>query len=571
MRFPEHLACLSLILICFSSMAAVQKDSPIVVRTSEELRAILTKDADFGTILLDADEFELEDVLVKAGGVIKPYPKRSPLIVGRHISSVEDGMKVDGYDGGDFYLLDGQDNVLPVSSTNAIAAGGNITITPADVAKIDDKTFKLRIEIPDCKKVLLNKTQEELRNCTLKCSYWFLCFDISNLYSDDQYIYGNAKNSYFYNILVSYAPRPNATLDFFNIPVDSNGFYIDTDDRVHNVPSGRGNVNLYYSTSIMKLAGSRSLTLEGLTFCGSRNPLELCYRGSSNKTVQNCSFHHCGNGVWCNNGIANYPLNVTVKDCTFREMYNNSCIQLEGNDGVTVTGNKTYHTGLMNKGLSVISVSGQNFNVSDNDVRAFSYIGIRVGNTRDFGVEKISGKVSRNYIDNSENFGNGNVCLSDGGGIYVYTHNDDTEISNNIVCNNGFKNGWERGIFLDDGAYNVKVVGNLIYNIYEETIHARYVQSIERSCINNEFRDNILLGDCKMFGNFEGKGKKTRISGNYIKGKIISDPEYTTSVNNVFIRALVIDGKPYIDKGAKLNKSKYPKFILKHLNIKKIM
>ncbi len=571
MRISEHLACLSLLCVCFSTMAAVQKESPIVIRTSEELQTLLTKDADLGTILLDSDEFELEDVIVKAGGVIKPYPGRKPIIVGRHISSVQDGMKVEGYDGGDFYLLDDKGNALPVSSTKTIADGGNITITAANVTKLDKKTCKVRIEIQDCKKALLNKSKTELRNCTLKCSYWFLCFDIKNLYSDDKYIYGNANNSSSYEIFVSYAPRPNATLDFFNLPVDNNGFYIGADNRAHNVPAGHGNVNLYYSTRILKLAGFRTLTLEGLTFCGSRNPLELGYHGSSNKTVQNCTFHHCGNGVWCDNGIANFPLNTTIKNCTFKEMYNNSCILLEGSDGVAVTGNRTYHTGLLNKGLPVISVSGQNFNVSDNDIRAFSYIGIRVGNTRDSSVEKIAGKVSQNYIDNAEYFGNGEACLSDGGGIYVYTHNDDTEILYNIVCNNGFKDGWERGIFLDDGAYNVKLVGNLIYNIYEETIHARFVPSIELSCINNEFRDNILLGDCKMFGNSEGKGKKALISGNYVQGKIITDPEFSISRDNVTIRAQVIDGNPYIDKGAKLNKTKYPKFILKHLKFKKIM
>jgi hypothetical protein len=543
----------------------------VVVKTSAELQALLTKDEDLGTVLLDADEFELEDVIVKAGGVIKPYPGRKPIIVGRHISSVQDGMKVEGYDGGDFYLLDGQNNALSASNTNTIATGGHITITAANVAKLDDKTFKVRIELPDCKSQLLNKSREYLKNCTLKCSYWFLCFDIKNLYSDDKYIYGNANNSGSYETFVAYAPRPDATLAFFNIPADHNGVYIDSEDIIHNIPNDRGRVGLYYSKRIFTLTGPRNLKLEGLTFCGSREPVALAYRNSSNKTVQDCSFHHCGNGISCDNGIVNVDANVTVKNCDFREMYGNTCILLEGCDRVTVTGNKTYHTGLLNKGFPVISVSGDNFNVSDNEIRAFSYIGIRVGNTRDPSAEKISGKVSQNYIDNAEYFVNGDVCLSDGGGIYVYTHNDDTEILYNIVCNNGFKNGWERGIFLDDGAYNVKLIGNLIYNIYEETIHARYVPSIELSCINNEFRDNILLGDCKMFGNSEGKGKKALISGNYVQGKIITDPEFSISRNNVTIRAQVIDGKPYIDKRAKLNKSKYPKFILRHLNAKKTL
>ena len=532
--------------------------------TSSELRALLSKDEDLGTVLLRGDEFELEDVTVRAGGVVRPYPGRKPVITGRNIVCNRNGMKVAGYDSGDFHVLDSDGRVLPVSSTKTLAANGSMHIMAADVGKLDGKSRLVRMKLTDCPAELLGRSKEDLRNCTLKCSYWFLCFNVTGLYSDDRYVYGTVDNDRDYRFLAAYDPRPEIHLEFFNFPVGNNGAYIDNQDRLAGIPDGVGTVRVFYSSRLLILQGERSLTLEGLTFCGSRSPIILSYRDSRHKSIIDCAFRHCGSGIVCDNGVANYESDVQVSGCSFSEMYDNNCIMLEGCDNVTITGNKTYHTGLLNKGLCAISVSGRNFKVSDNDIRAFSYIGIRVGNTRDFGVENISGEIRCNYIDNAENYGNPDACLSDGGGIYVFTHNDDTRVSYNVVCNNGFDNGWQRGIFLDDGAYNVRLTGNLVYHIWEEPVHARLVNGIERSGMNNEFRDNIFVGDCIIFGNPRGLGRKALICGNYIDGVVKTDPDHSTSLDNVSIRTEVCGGKLHIDIRAGIDKKKYPKFILKH-------
>jgi len=113
----------------------------------------------------------------------------------------------------------------------------------------------------------------------------------------------------------------------------------------------------------------------------------------------------------------------------------------------------------------------------------------------------------------------------DGGAIYVWTKNDGTIIRTNYI--HGFSGiGGNRGIFCDDGAYNVQIYGNVITGIANSyCIESRRVASVEdvqtkgtgidKSNVNVQIRDNIIDGSILFIGN-EGLNNGCELGINYV-------------------------------------------------------
>lgn len=559
--------------LILSLFCANVSSAKVYVKTSAELKSLLAQDKDLGQIYLTSPLYELENLSVKAGGVLLPAKGVKPILMGNNYvvrkdysAPAESGRwkaLIPQFERCDFFALDSGFNALPIASK--VDGFDVITLREKDIVLLGGERNRVKIPIGNEFPSLKNRSSSELKNCILKLSCWYICMDVESLYSDSKYLYGDIKSKLYYSHLHNHPKNP-VYLRFFNYPFAEDGIYIDGDNYVHVLDS-LDSVRICFSKRILNLTGDRDITFDGISFMGTSNAVRI-NKGSC-KHFSNCFFYNCGTGIVCNRGETNLPGNNSVEGCSFYNLYNNVAVQMVGCDNVKVIGNTISHTGLFNKGGSLIDVSGKNFLVEGNSISDFSYIGIRVGNTRKHDAEVISGKVLGNIIDNIDNYGINANCLRDGGGIYIFTHSDDTEVSGNLVRNIGAEGACERGIYLDDGAYNVKVVNNLVYNIFpgEKCIHARYAWR-ERSCMNNVFEGNILIGDNIIAGNRKKKGAKSLIKNNYVSGEIDTQGnQYVIQTGTRKIKVSIgLDGKVYIDRSVKINMTKYPKAIKETVN-----
>ena len=103
-------------------------------------------------------------------------------------------------------------------------------------------------------------------------------------------------------------------------------------------------------------------------------------------------------------------------------------------------------------------------------------------------------------------------CLMDSGAIYVSTQNDNTIIRDNqILSYNGMKGN--RGIFCDDGAFNLEIYGNRIIGIDNDySINSWRCKRIEQDPQSQVQRTNFNI----------------RIYDNVVNAPILFDPREDT-------------------------------------------
>lgn len=530
-----------------------------IVRTESELCSLLSEDKDHGVILLDGDLFHVADINVKAGGIIKPYPGRKPTIIGFHQKVSRNERPIDqngywsipikSYGYSQIVFLDEKFEPIPYSSK--INGQDGFDIKEKQIKVINEAERLVGVPIPIGFDYLKNRDKLFFKNFSVKMSYWFVGISLRKIYSDANYLYGVIDNAYNYNLL-SIRPYAKVQLEFFNLPKKGDGVFLDGNDMLH-VPSRYNTVYVCSSPPLLKLKGNNNITFENLSFTGAN--YDAIHIEGSNKHFNKCTFRNCGAGIIT---IGNSYSDCSVTNCLFENFYDNRVISFSGINDAVIANNTIRHTGTLMKGGSVISVAGLNFKANDNKVSDYSYIAISVGNTRDYRPGTITGLVSNNIIDNIANYGYADNQLTDGGGIYVITHTDGVVIEKNIVRNIGYEGGELWGIYLDDGAYNCTVRRNLVYNMWpgQYALTARYVDDCERSCMNNIFENNILIGPCKIAGNRKGFGRKTIIRNNYISGELNTQgDEYVSLEGNKLVSAIVReDGRIIFGKGNRIKK-----------------
>lgn len=165
---------------------------------------------------------------------------------------------------------------------------------------------------------------------------------------------------------------------------------------------------------------------------------------------------------------------------------------------------------------SAVSGGGVNLHVCDNIVEDFNYSAISCGSysaTKDsllltFIIErnliKLSNKYKKDYIRKT---------LADGGAIYICPSVTNGIIRDNVIQNIKGING-NRGIFLDDGAKNLAVYGNLVVNVENYyDIDLRLVNTYEKDIpdhnTNNSVFHNIMTGGYR----FEDAGLESNCIG----------------------------------------------------------
>lgn len=510
------------------TMCPLLLKADVVVRTSEQLRQALSRDENLGVISLDGDVFQIDNIRVRAGGTIKPANGRRPLFVSPSSKARQTGKKqfsVSDYNGEDFIVTDGKSYNLPVSQISFMQPYNNLEVT--DKTK---RTIRIRLT-SDAPRNIRTTNSFDLSNTTLKLAYWFVSMDVKNLMFHGNYLYGTVTDSYCLDVLSSKIMNRDITLTFFNTPFGKES-YIDKNNTLH-LPFDLATAEVHKLCNGLQLCGSRRLSIEGIRFMGFDKAITIEQNKGRNKTINSCSFSYCNAGIHCDNGISNIPTNINVANSQFQNMFGSICVMLYGCDNSQIINNTTENTGLLNKRYEVFSVAGNNFLVKGNTVKNSSYIGIRVGNTREYGKIKIAGVVENNTIDNTDRMNRPDLCLTDGGGIYLFTHNDKTVVRNNTIRNMGFANGDVSGIFLDDGAYNCTVEGNRIENIVGSySIDSRLCAEYEHHNGGNVFRNNTCTEKARIYGHTKKAMPQTIIEDNDFAAGLMTDSKFVREKNN---------------------------------------
>lgn len=552
---------ISFIIFSFCDISA---NSQTIVRNSLELEQYLKQDKEIGTVYLDGDVFQLGSFETLAGGRIKPYGKRRPVLL-RSYQSIKRGgnktidgywtAKVKGYGAQDYIFLDSNRN--PIKYASHVDGKDSLIIYAKDLVRYNRESRLFKLKIPEGYDSLKKKSVAQFKNCIIEASYWYRDIKLTNLHSDGIYLYGTIDSQFNYDLL-DVRQYSKIKLRFINFPFQDGGIFLDGDDVLH-IPEQYSEVHMCYSDVVLNLKGARKLWIDNITIDGSFQGIRI---EGANKHIVNCTIRNCGDGI----AVRNNSDFCSVINCVFNNLIYNNAILLKGQD-VHIEGNRMSKTGLLNQGGAAIAVNGRDFLIKDNDISSFTYNAIAVGGARDSGVVNISGRIVGNVIDNSEYYGIKWGQLDDGGGIYIWAHTDGVVIEDNIVRNLGYEGCDIWGIYLDNGAYNCVVRRNLVYNMWpgEYASYSRYVEECERSNINNVFENNILIGPCRIEGNRKGLGKKTIIRNNYIAGDLdTKGNEYVSLEGNKFVSATVSkDGKIVFNKSERVKKRGFTRRIKK--------
>jgi len=186
-----------------------------------------------------------------------------------------------------------------------------------------------------------------------------------------------------------------------------------------------------------------------------------------------------------------------------------SVISCYGCINTTIWANRLSRIGWM-LSTRAVSIRGKGTHIVENTIEDFNYSAIECGThraNRENGIQNYI--IERNVIRYSDSFRKKNLLpiLSDAGGIYICPQNTCGIIRHNVVVSITGK-GANRGIFLDDGAKNMAIYGNLIMNTdnsYDIDLRRSntYADGIPDHNTNNQVFHNIMTGGYR----FQDTGK----------------------------------------------------------------
>ena len=314
-----------------------------------------------------------------------------------------------------------------------------------------------------------------------------------------------------------------------------------------------------------------SLVIEGfkLNGCGDGNQI----------SIYSCQFDR---GAFINNnqfnnlsGLAIYSgrsNNVTVSNNIIKNT-REGAIECSGKN-TTICKNYLKNIGWMLNTRAIIG-GGNILHICDNTIEDFNYAAIncgrRIANRSDFILNYI---VERNIVRLTKEYTDNYLLntLADGGGIYIGPQCTRGIIRFNVIENmKGIHSN--RGVFLDDGAKNLSIYGNLVINTSNSyDIDLRYTDSfaslIPDHNTNNSVFQNIITGVYR----FQDAGESSNcIGGNNL---LINDNKkpnikLARSVPDIRLRGgKYKKGKIYLPKRDKvlLDSLKVDRFIMKFIS-----
>lgn len=251
-----------------------------------------------------------------------------------------------------------------------------------------------------------------------------------------------------------------------------------------------------------------SIEISGIKFWGNsyvRNSSAIYLNKNKTNTI---SIHNCEfRGMRGNVITITASPNVCIQNNLFADCYYYGITSNNNSRNTTVKDNTFINIGKRMQNTFCIVCRGPNFLISNNRLMDFGYGGIGIGvHYKNSDNNPCSGVAENNelsytdgYIAKITNYG-----IMDSGAIYLTTKHSGTIIRNNYIHNySGIKDN--RGIFCDDGAFNLQIYENVIIGITNSyCIDSRRVASvdksktpeygIERANVNIVIRDNILDG-----------------------------------------------------------------------------
>lgn len=313
------------------------------------------------------------------------------------------------------------------------------------------------------------------------------------------------------------------------------------------LPQGIANVYEGIVTSFLTLNDCRfkRIKISGLIFLGAcsddeKSLVNLCDNNASSIKIEKCKFVGIRSNVL---SIINSN-NVTINKCSFEYCWYNGVVADNGSGNFTIENSMFNMMGLGMSNTFSIQCCGDNYHVCNNVLTDFGYGGIAVGLYYENRQSKpIKGVVENNelyysdeYISHIADYG-----IMDGGAIYVFTKNDETTIKGNYI--DGYTGiDSNRGIFCDDGAYNVHIHGNIILNISNSyCIDSRRVPEVENtyssvsgianSNVNITISDNVVDGAIRFVGK-SGIDNNCTYGNNY-SIRPTNSPAIANTVNHV--------------------------------------
>ena len=251
---------------------------------------------------------------------------------------------------------------------------------------------------------------------------------------------------------------------------------------------------------------------------------------------------------------ANETSNVIFRD--------NFCINTHHRDveyrrgsNLYVCDNRFENSAIGHNNDGAIICSGAGYHIARNFIMNFCYMGIGVGQHYNLFFDDydariaVQGIVEYNELYNTPEF-RGNIAnspLMDGGGIYTWTIHTQSIIRFNVISGYFGMYG-NRGIFCDDGTFNIKIYGNLILNSNNHfCLDLR--ECIIADCYNltehkhSDVQEDNNRGNFILYNIFDGRYKfQGRTSGNSgtafdtsnIKGKniLLLPHHYVLNDNN---------------------------------------
>ena len=263
-------------------------------------------------------------------------------------------------------------------------------------------------------------------------------------------------------------------------------------------------------------------------------------------TISNCIFKSFEISGFCINGSGDgsiiciensrFTEAMLIKDNRFSNL-SNLAVHSLNSENVCVSGNSIYNTrvgaihctgknttisdnnlqgiGWMLNTRAIIG-GGEKLHICDNIIEDFYYAAITTGNSASndkaakltYIIERNLIKQNKAYIDNYLLY-----SLADGGGIYIGPQCYQGIIRNNVVMNmKGIYSN--RGIFLDDGAKNLSIYGNMVCNTsncydIDLRLSSTYAKGIPDHNCNNAIFNNILAGGYR----FQDAGSESKCIG----------------------------------------------------------
>ena len=439
--------------------------------------------------------------------IIADKAKWSPC--GYSFSNKDDGAIREG----DFYAL--VYNEFSINDIITDCKGNEISIREEtkqvvdDIVQVQGDIWKFEINLPDLTEeqcgdfyVLMTRDWTSARHKVVKVQDGWLYYHL-----DSEDLHSERNPNVDWN---QYHIRPRYTL--INYPL-SKGIHI-ANGRIY-IPKRYKKIRVNKGGQFITFAYCtfNSLEISGLKLNGCGNSYSSI--GVYSSTFNKGAFihHNFFTNISSMAISATLNRNVVISD---NSIQNSRQQAIEGGGiNTTICRNKLKNIGWM-LNTRAITGGGEQLHICDNVIQDFNYCAIACGSTTaNNNASKLTFVIERNNVSYSTEYLEQHLLglLADGGAIYSGPQCTQGIIRNNVIANySGIHSN--RGIFLDDGAKNLIIYGNVVINTnnsYDIDLRLceNYSRDIPDHNTGNAVFHNVITGSYR----FQDNGVKSNCVG----------------------------------------------------------